>query len=297
MHPGCVVGGGNVTVFPTEFSARTGPLVDAHSHLLDPEIYGVSAEEMLSRMWQAGVSGVTLFGPTTDLRQLQQAFPDYVIPFVQVRRDPLTKQLLLNENTVPSLEQALRTGAFRGIGELSLRHREFMFSPPGGDQNPADGPIPLQIYDLAARYGVPVNIHVEHEFMQEVERALQQKPNTTFIWAHMGDAQAGDVLGLMRTYPNLYADISTRNPFFRRPPPVDQASINLTYEDGTLKEEWRALFEEFPDRFLFGIDLGTKGLGVVEPVMEYYRSVLAQLSPAAAEKIANGNLRRLLRLP
>jgi hypothetical protein len=35
--------------------------------------------------------------------------------------------------------------------------------------------------------------------------------------------------------------------------PVDQNSITDT--SGRLKEEWRAVFEELPDRFLVGLDI------------------------------------------
>ncbi|MBI2368895.1 MAG: hypothetical protein HYV08_01370 [Deltaproteobacteria bacterium] len=105
---------------------------------------------------------------------------------------------------------------------------------------------------------------------------------------------------MMGLYLNLYGELSTRNPFFnayrRGVEPEDLQ--RLTHEDGTLKEEWRGVFETFPDRFLFGIDVdSTQRLNDVERVVQYFRSVLAQLTPSTAEKIASGNLRRLLRLP
>jgi predicted TIM-barrel fold metal-dependent hydrolase len=252
-----------------------------------------SPQVMLSRLSRAGVAGVVLFGPPEALRAAQRQNPGYVFPFVTVDRSSETKQLLMNEETVSFLRQQLDTGVVRGIGELSLRHRPFRSSPPEGDNYPADGPIALQIYDLAASYRVPVNIHVEHQFSVELERALEHNRNVIIIWAHIGDAPATLVSDLMRRHPNLYADISTRNPYYQRGVPIEQQS--LTHPDGILKEEWRAVFEGFPDRFLFGIDLGTADrLEMVEQVVQYYRSVLAQLTPTTAEKIANGNIKRLL---
>ena len=57
------------------------------------------------------------------------------------------------------------------------------------------------------------------------------------------------------------------------------------------------MFEEFPHRFLFGIDLGPPNrLTVLNEVVQYYRSVLAQLTPSTGEKIAYKNIERLLGL-
>ena len=166
-----------------------------------------------------------LFARFADVQAIQQEKPDYVFPFAQVRRDPRTKELLLDEGTVGFLRRQLDTGVIYGIGELSLWHRPFANSPPEGDNHPADGPIALQIYDLAARYRVPVNVHLEHKFSDELERALEHNRNTAIIWAHMGDAQPQLITEMMRRHPNLYADISTRNPFFERGVPIDQQSL------------------------------------------------------------------------
>jgi Tat protein secretion system quality control protein TatD with DNase activity len=270
------------------FSAQTVPLIDAHSHL-SPDY---SPSDMLSRLAKAGVAGVVLFGSFDPLMVAQRQNPGSIFPSVQVGRDRVTGQLLLNEAAVNLLRQQLDTGVVRGIGELSLRHRTFAKSAQG-DNYPADGPIPLQIYDLAASYRVPVNVHVEHQFSAELERALEHNRNAIIIWAHIGDGPATLVSDLMRRHPNLYTDISMRNPYVQRGFPIEQQS--LTHADGALKEEWRAVFEEFPDRFLFGIDVASGLLlEMVEQVVQYYRSVLAQLTPTTAVKIANGNIKRLL---
>ena len=213
-----------------------------------------------------------LFGRIADVQAIQQENPDYVFPFAQVKRNPTTKELLLDGGTVDFLRRQLDTRRMYGIGELSLRHRPFRNSPPEGDNYPANGPIALRIYDLAASHRVPVNVHVEHEFSGELERALEHNRNTTIIWAHMGDAQAPLITQMMRRHPNLYADISTRNPFYERRVLIEEQS--LTHEDGTLKDEWRTLFEEFPDRFLFRIDLGPPNrLSILEEVLHYSLSL------------------------
>ena len=274
------------------YSAETVPLIDAHSHVDK----GIPTQEVITRMLDNGVVGVMLFGGFNNLRNLQRENPDFVFPFSTIRRNSSTKELVLNDATLSSLVRELKTGVMRGIGEISLRHRRFSNSPTGGDQNPADGPVVLQIYDLAARYDVPVNVHVDHEFSDELERALEHNRNTNIIWGHMGDGPASLIRGMMGRHPNLYADISTRNPIYDRGIPIDEQS--LTHGDGTIKEEWRTLFEEFPDRFLFGIDVGHQDRhDMIGEVVAYYRSVFGQLTQATAEAIANGNAKRFLGLP
>ena len=57
------------------------------------------------------------------------------------------------------------------------------------------------------------------------------------------------------------------------------------------------MFERFPDRFLFGIDLGPANrLALLDEVVQYYRSVLAQLTSTTAEKIAYKNIKGLLEM-
>ncbi|MBI2368896.1 MAG: hypothetical protein HYV08_01375 [Deltaproteobacteria bacterium] len=171
---GYVVGGGNVTLFPTAFSAAVGPYLDAHLHV----IRNFSVEEMsaaLARFWRAGVSGVVLFGGPRQvdlLQTLQAQYPDYIFPFIQTGRDPATKQLLLGPTAVNEMREQLETGLFRGIGELTLRHRPFPNSPPDGDANNACGDVANgnhvdAIYKLGAEFKVPVNVHVEHNLFDD----------------------------------------------------------------------------------------------------------------------------------
>ena len=112
----------------SQFSAENLPLIDAHSHLIPG---GVSAQELLSRLLNSGVSGVVLFARFADVQAIQRENPGYVFPYAQMRRDRATKELLLNDGTVGFLRRQLDAGVMYGIGELSLRHRPFANSPRG----------------------------------------------------------------------------------------------------------------------------------------------------------------------
>jgi len=272
--------------------AYIGPLFDAHSHAT-PRF--ISAEELVQLFREVGLSGVFLFGPPKLTLRVQKQNPDFIFPFGQVGRDRQTRQLLLNNDTLRRIEGQLKSGAMRGIGEVSLRHRPFRVSPPNGDANPADGPIMQKLYDLAATRGIPVTVHFEHQYSTELERALQQNRNTIIIWAHLGDGQPSLVKDMMTKHPNLYADISARNPVYERR--ARRVAKNaLTNGDGTLEEEWRSVFEEFPDRFLAGLDIGVNRHLYLTEVVKYVRTVLGQLTQKTAEKIAFRNAGRLRKL-
>lgn len=297
--------------------AYTGPLFDAHAHVIRLTSPGhgrpgapsagaaggrgpgrqptataptatmdggdVGIDELIDRLRRAGVSGAYLFASPP---AVARKYPDFVFGFVTVPHDPVKHAPAVDDRAPASIEQMLKEGA-RGIGELPLRHK------PSGNLHAADGPVPMGIYALAAQYKVPVTLHVEHEYARELERGLAQNPSTTFIWAHVGSGPATLARDLMRRYSNLYADLSTRNPIIRMGIPVEQNS--MTGASGRIRDDWRQLFEEFPDRFVVGLDVNNPDrLQQLDELVRYYRAVLGQLPAPVAEKLAYRNARRLL---
>ncbi|MBI1743739.1 amidohydrolase family protein [Candidatus Acetothermia bacterium] len=267
----------------------TGSLLDAHSHLT----MSISPPDLLSLFRKADLSGIVLFGDAATLLSLQKQNSDFVFPFAQPGgRDSHTGQL--TATTLELIKQQFDTGVMRGVGELSLR--------AGANPNmplnaiPADDPIALQIYDLAASRKVPVTVHVEFEYSAELERALDHNRNATIIWAHMGDGQPTLIREMLKKHANLYVDISARNPYMQRGRPIQDQS--LTNTDGSLKSDWESVFEEFADRILYGTDIGGAGGQFldVDQLVSYYRSVLGQLTTQTAEKIGYKNVQKFLGL-
>ena len=278
---------------PTDTGDSADPverqLFDAHTHI---------TEENIQALADAGLVGVSLFGVVNDADEViaaARADEDLIFPFAQLRRTPDTNEVVLDETTLGFLEAQLETGLMRGIGELSVRHYETPAGPKGGDQHPADSATLMDIYALAAAWGVPVNLHVEYEFADELARAIEGSPDTVFIWAHMGDAPPDVVRAMVEAHSHLYADISCRHPYYERSDhSTEEQSIT---DEGTLLPEWAQLFDDHPDRFLWGTDLGRNDrVDLLPEVMDHVRSVLEQLSPEAAAGIAEDNARRLLGL-
>lgn len=265
-------------------------LFDAHMHLMPAD----DAEVVYARVVAAGIEGIAPLG-IQDASALSGAHPGTVVPFGHIDRHPVTREALLTLATVRDLQRKLEAGLIRGIGEIPIVHAPTPSGPSGGDQNPGDHPVLLQIYALAAAYGVPVNVHIEHTSVEELVVALEAAPNTTFVWAHVGDAPPETVAPLLAAYPNLMCDISCRNPFYDRGHPIDLQS--LTLGDGTLKPSWHDLFEAYPNRFMFGTDIGPPGRAqIIDTVVAYYRNVLGRLTPETGALIGGGNARKLFGL-
>lgn len=164
-------------------------------------------------------------------------------------------------------EELLRLGAV-GFGEMTAEH--FAGATPY-QYAPADHPLFLMLADIAARHGVPINLHMEavphsmslplafksppnaaqlHANIPGFERLLAHNPHAKIIWAHAGADGTGFrtpelCRRLLRRHPNLYMEIK-----------LDPANVgqNFPMAGGKIKPDWLQLLEDFPDRFIIGSD-------------------------------------------
>ena len=285
-------------------SASERVLFDAHSHLFEAG----SDVDLAFFYGMAGLGKVLLFpGKARSVEEwhlyrarmerLRELLPEQIYLGTDVPIDSETNRLALSSDTVDRIRSDLVSGNYVAIGELTPRHQVFE------TRTPVDHPILLKIYKLAsstiqeAHINVPVIIHVEKEFVSELRSALNKNLNTTFIWAHAGDADPASVYKMMRLHRNLWIDISCRNPLYVRHSPMEEQSLTLDDDEKTLKKDWKRVFETYSDRVLFGSDLGPADrYEQAGEMIQYYQHVLDQLSDATARKIASGNITRLLGL-
>jgi predicted TIM-barrel fold metal-dependent hydrolase len=205
-------------------------------------------------------------------------------------------------------EAIARAGAL-GFGEIAIEH---LSSGRGGhpyESVPADHPLLLALVDVAARLGLPVDIHMEAvpEDMPSprdappnpqrlpaniaaFERLLDHNRQATVIWAH-----AGWDLTLERTVP-LMRSLLARHPNLFMSVKVDPAGPQRTSPfgpDGSLRPGWRKMLSDFPDRFMIGSDqFYDEGDSRVVAA----RRFVDALPSGLAEAIARGNARRIYRL-
>jgi predicted TIM-barrel fold metal-dependent hydrolase len=201
-------------------------------------------------------------------------------------------------------EELIKEGVV-GFGEMTAEH--FDGATPY-QYAPADHPLFLLLADIAAKNGMPIDLHMEavpqamplpadlksppnapqlHENISAFERLLAHNPKANIIWAHAGSDSSGyrtpDLCRrLLQAHPNLYMEIKT-----------DSQNMGKNYplaKDGKIKPEWFKLFTDFPDRFVIGTDQhypATKS-----PEQRWQTAVLLfnQLPVEARRKIGTGNV-------
>ncbi len=219
--------------------------------------------------------------------------PDRLIPFGDL--DP---RWLGNKPTAdfrPLLGWFVDHGA-RGIGEITANI-------------PADDPRTINLFRQIGEMGLPVLIHnvgfgaetyglQDDPGMPRLERLLQEAPGTNIIghgqgfWAEIAAGLApeekmgypkgpvqeeGALPRLLRTYPNLYADISANSGF---------SALNRSPDLGL------RLLEELQDKIMFGTDhtFGRRDLKM--PHLAWLKGLKAegQLSAEAYDKIVGENI-------
>ena len=283
----------------TVAGTATVPLrwIDAHCHLASDACHDglCGADLIVKSMDEAGVDLVVLFsldeGLSSDVIDAWSRYPDRIVPLRG--RDGLDIE---DPSSLELFRRDLETGLFHGVGEIRTRHGWY-----GGD-DPPDDPVLLSLWALAGEFGVPALVHMgtrppgedqaalPAEWLADWERALEETPSTTFIWAHSGPSRPEVLRGLLERHPNLYADLSALNPVFfevreRAVPP--ELMI-----DGP---DWIQLLEDHSDRFLFGTDNYTAEAytGTADLVAYVRDEVFSQLSTEAIEAIAHGNAERV----
>ena len=80
-----------------------------------------------------------------------------------------------------------------------------------------------------------------HSDADAVGRIFRSDPGAHVLWAHSGFDRPEAVAALLARHPNLWADLAFRS----------------DHAQGGVEPSWRALFAEFPDRFMVGTDTYT----------------------------------------
>lgn len=320
--------------------AQPLPWVDVHVHLLATDLAGakVLAAEALAFAASEGMQTVLLFPPPQmnqnnllDGPEFSSALTEYgsrvafmgggatLNPMLQAaaNRTPGASEI---EAFRQRAELIAKSGA-KGFGEIALHHLSMTSKHPY-ESVPADHPFLKTLMDVAAAHDLPVDLHFDPvlaeatlpealrgnqnpaKFAPNVEgfeRLLAYNPAARIVWAHAG---GGDDFGsftphlvtrMLTQHPNLHLSIRPRS---KRPGAIlGPAGRN---------EEWLAVIESFPERFVMGSDSffvqSTRG-GAAQTFSERLgtqtqaiRRLIHMLSPETARKVASENAARLYHL-
>ena len=282
-------------------------IIDAHNH---PDWHGHNLSKFLANMAQHKIDRTWLLSWESPLDEVDPYY-NYVslssergpIPFEQVLAygQQAPGKFILGyapdprlPDAIDRLQAAIEIHGVQLCGEVKLR---MMY----------DNWDALRLFRFCGEKGLPVTVHIDYEFdtgrkyprpnwwygggIEAFERALQACPQTTFIghapgfWAHIsGDglfkealypggavAPGGAVPRLMRTYPNLCADLSAGS------------GLNALARDPAFGRDF--LFE-FQERLLYGRDYFDNRLQEFLNSLDLPADVLARLDYQNAERLA-----------
>jgi predicted TIM-barrel fold metal-dependent hydrolase len=276
--------------------ARTEPvisIIDTHAHIIRNarrENVGGTAIQAFRAMDQyrvemtillpppfppahPGTYGRRELGPLARQNSGRFAFVaggDSLNPMIQaVAPDKVTPEIV--QKFKQEADAIAKAGAV-GFGEFAAEH---FSSGRGGhpyESASPDHPLFLVLADIAARYGMPIDLHMEavprdmpmpermvrgpnpetlKENIPALERLLAHNRNARIVWAHAGWDLTGErTVPLMRSLleknSNLYMSVKLDESGSQRNSPLGP--------DGKLRPDWLALLRDFPDRFVIGSD-------------------------------------------
>jgi predicted TIM-barrel fold metal-dependent hydrolase len=238
------------------------PIFDAHLHYSHDAWESVPVQRAIEIMRKAGVRRALISSAGDDGQQrLFQAAPDLVIPVLRPYRMRGETGTWFRDPTVPKyLEERLAKYRYAAIGEYHIY---------GAD---VDLPVPRAMVQLARKHSLFLHSHSDAD---AIERQFKQWPQARILWAHSGFDRPERVAELLRKHKNLWCDLAFR---------TDHGS------GGKVDPAWRAVFLEFPERFMVGTDSYTpERWHYVQEHADWSRRWLADLPRDVAEKIAYKN--------
>jgi hypothetical protein len=205
-------------------------------------------------------------------------------------------------------------GVFSGIGEFSI-HKEFVSGKIPGETASLTNPALDRILDLAGQAGLVVILHCDIDmpftkgtglpvYFQQMRDLVARHPDATIIWAHTGlgrvvqpiavqaTSEAGDrPLGHVELIASLLADPRMKNLYFDIS--WDEVAKYAVASPESVARV-SALFDLYPDRFLFGTDnVAPASLEADLRVYGMWRPIFDRIRPSTRQAVTMGNYERL----
>ena len=259
---------------PVAANAQTDmPLFDGHIHYSVGATRQYSPEQVIGILDEAGIRQALLSStPNDGTIELHRRYPQRFIPELRPyrkTRDLATwsierRSWFRDPESVDFIEQELKRGIYRGIGEFHL------------DGVEADTPVIRRIVEIAAAQKLWLHAHSD---ALAIEKLFALDPKARILWAHAGMSEPPEVVDrTLARHPALWADLSYRD----------------VAPGGTLDPAWKALFLKYPDRFIYGSDTWIPPRWEEVVVLaRQARGWLAQLPADVAENIAWRNAERM----
>jgi len=267
-----------------------GPIFDAHSHLSNKS----KPRQSYKHIIEPGFSKAAIFVDVGRVDEVlnfsKDAFLLFVDPFkrkkVKVSKFIKEVSYAFSEKRLSEIKKALQAGKVTGFGEIYFRLSYAPFTP-NGLHSPIDGRGANALFDMAKAFDVPVQIHLEADYVSELEQLLKAHPDVEIVLAHCGYMQPEKLSAVMDRHANLFAETSL---VFN---PMIPQFANLPLEGGQLRDGWKMLMVRHSDRLMVGTDYSEFRSEQVPKLLAYYRQVLGLLPREKAEQIAYKNFERI----
>ncbi len=254
--------GGTTAVLAAEL-----PIADAHVHYSHDSVDLTPPARVIELMREANLKFALVSSSDDNGTQLLSSIaPDLIVPGLRPYRLRGETGTWFNDNeALEYVEQLLQKNRYASIGEFHLY----------GDD--ADLPIPRRIVELAAQHNLLLHAHSD---AAAVERLLAQNSQVKVLWAHSGFDAPEDIAAMLKKHDRLWADLAFRSE---------------VGSGGQLSDDWKALFEAFPDRMMLGTDTFTpERMYYLPSHAESARVWLTSLPDELAEKVAWKNAYNLI---
>lgn len=289
-----------------------GRYIDAHTHI---GLKGMSLKEIIKKMDAEGIDlMVIMMTPTaiydgtppsdSGIPDASETYPKRFISLYGGEAITLLDSVVAKGSYTQAeedqytalLEDAMKSGKYRGFGEIALRH--VLPDDKGADVAvPGDHPWMFIMSDIAAKYDVPIDIHMdivagEDNGITGLEKLLDHNKKTKIIWSHTAwsrtnykSASVELMRQLLEKHPNLYSSIKIQ---------TDTAFMD---ENNKIKSEWLTLFKDYSERFMVGSDI-KPGVGKSDEfnLIIRHRDFLEQLPPEILKPIERDNAKKLFKI-
>lgn len=209
---------------------------------------------------------------------------------------------------ISGVRKDLETGNYAFMGEHEFRHYPSPEQVKAGrsDRNikvELDSAIGDALFQLSEDSGKAFQIHYEIEdaLLPALEAVLSRHPKAQVIWCHLAmiryprraEKYGPDyVRSLVERFPGLHFDLAMPPPdAIYQPSGARQSTL---FTNGQVDEKWRALIEEFPERFLAASDYRPPVERDYPDTIQRQRRILDALSERARHLVAYGNAWRLV---
>lgn len=256
-------------LFATQVFAEDMPVFDAHIHYSHDAVELVPPAEIAKLLRAAGVrKAMVSSSDDNGTQKLLEAAPDIVVPALRPYRRRGETSTWMNDLTVIDyVEDLLAKNKYVALGEFHIY----------GEQ--VKTPVMQRMIELAEQYDLLLHSHSDAE---AIDLIFEAYPEARVLWAHSGFSRPDEVREVLRRHKNLWSDLAFRS---------DQSS------NGVVPPDWRAAFDEFPDRFMVGTDtFAPERWYYVGEHAAFSRKWLSSLPEDLALNIAYRNAERMLGL-